>query len=286
MLRIKFCCFLFVFCWKVLPWDHVYKMARPITRDTQRTAYCDVGIICAHNTATRDGVTSAHMVIHCFVCYLCRKWRIIVWHNLYRWLLLLTVIWNVIPRFGMQIFVRQDSIFFELFNYRTLRGLQSCGPAGSLGLGGTHDYALVCSMWDQVKRSTSVLKPRDLNLIWKLFLETIFVIHTETPWIKSCIIITNTKFFMWNTFCPRTHSDRLCNNIDLWGCQVFRNFCNLFLNFCNLFINLHQILCYKNVPEILVVYWNLSSISHDLFMHHIVHEPDPQILAIGTILGE
>ena len=35
----------------------------------------------------------------------------------------------------MQIFVRQDSIFFELFNYRTLRGLQSCDPAGSLGLG-------------------------------------------------------------------------------------------------------------------------------------------------------
>ena len=46
---------------------------------------CDVAIICAHNTATRDDVTSAHMVLHCFVCYLCRKWHIIVWHNLYRW---------------------------------------------------------------------------------------------------------------------------------------------------------------------------------------------------------
>ena len=60
MLRIKFCSFLFVFCRKVLPWDGVYKMARPKTRDTKRTAYCDVGIICAHNTTTRDNVTSAH----------------------------------------------------------------------------------------------------------------------------------------------------------------------------------------------------------------------------------
>ena len=34
MLRIKFCCFLFVSCRKVLPWDRVYKMARPKTRDT------------------------------------------------------------------------------------------------------------------------------------------------------------------------------------------------------------------------------------------------------------
>ena len=34
MLRIKFCCFLFVFCRKVLPWDRVYKMARTKTRDT------------------------------------------------------------------------------------------------------------------------------------------------------------------------------------------------------------------------------------------------------------
>ena len=34
MLRIKFCCFLFVFCRKVLPWDRVYKMARSKTRDT------------------------------------------------------------------------------------------------------------------------------------------------------------------------------------------------------------------------------------------------------------
>ena len=34
MLRIKLCCFLFVFCRKVLPWERVYKMARPKTRDT------------------------------------------------------------------------------------------------------------------------------------------------------------------------------------------------------------------------------------------------------------
>ena len=84
MSKIKLCCFLFVFCRKVLPWDVVYKMAVPKTRDTWRTAYCDVRIMCAHNTATHDDVTSAHMVIHCFVCYLCRKWHIIVWHNLYR----------------------------------------------------------------------------------------------------------------------------------------------------------------------------------------------------------
>ena len=34
MLRMKFCYFLFVFCGKVLPWDLVYKMAGPKTRDT------------------------------------------------------------------------------------------------------------------------------------------------------------------------------------------------------------------------------------------------------------
>ena len=34
MLRTKFYCFLFVFCRKVLPWDRVYKMAWPKTRDT------------------------------------------------------------------------------------------------------------------------------------------------------------------------------------------------------------------------------------------------------------
>ena len=33
MLRINFCYFLFVFCRKVLPWDLVYKMAGPKTRD-------------------------------------------------------------------------------------------------------------------------------------------------------------------------------------------------------------------------------------------------------------
>ena len=34
MLGIKLCFFLFVFCRKVLPWDLVYKMAWPKTRDT------------------------------------------------------------------------------------------------------------------------------------------------------------------------------------------------------------------------------------------------------------
>ena len=41
--------------------------------------------MCAHKTATRVDVTSAQMVIHCFVYYFCRKWYITVWHNLYRW---------------------------------------------------------------------------------------------------------------------------------------------------------------------------------------------------------
>ena len=85
ILRITFCCFLFVFCRKVLPWVLVYKMAGFKTRATLSTAYCDVGMICAHKTATRVDVTSAHMVIHCFVYYLCWKWLIIAWHNLYRW---------------------------------------------------------------------------------------------------------------------------------------------------------------------------------------------------------
>ena len=83
-LRIKFCCFLFVFFRKVLPWDLVYKMATPKTCATWRTAYCDVGIICAHITATHVDVTSAPTTIHCLLQYLCRKWHIIVWYNFYR----------------------------------------------------------------------------------------------------------------------------------------------------------------------------------------------------------
>ena len=220
MLRIQFC-YLFVFCWKVLPWDLVYKMAESKTRDTLHTVCCHVGtIICSHNTETqlhslqtsgkfldlyRTGgpvttwkiqvllvlqnfyrtsffstfrvpieglptgyflpdrtstttvfigpplfspledrgpvdfpmsvvdVTSAQMVIHCFVYYLCRKQHIIVWHNFYRWWLGLSLtcdmkydseirhanfLWGKSQYFSSYLITERS----EAFNPVTLRG--------------------------------------------------------------------------------------------------------------------------------------------------------------------
>ena len=85
MLRITFCCFLFIFCRKVLPSDLVYKIMGFKTRATWRTRYCDVGIIWAHNTTLRVDVTSAQTIIYCLLQYLCQTRHIIVCYNFYRW---------------------------------------------------------------------------------------------------------------------------------------------------------------------------------------------------------
>ena len=71
--------------------DLVYKMAESKARVTYGTAYCDVGTICAHNTATRAEVTSVQWTIQCVVQYVCRKWHVVFWHNFYRWRLWLSL---------------------------------------------------------------------------------------------------------------------------------------------------------------------------------------------------
>ena len=62
---------------------------------------------------------------------------------------------------------------------------------------GTHDYAPVCSIGDQFK----------LNLIWKMFPQTMFTLHTTTVHLGcNHASLLPTLYFMLNTFYTRNHS--------------------------------------------------------------------------------
>ena len=113
---------------------------------------------------------------------------------------------------------------------------------------GTNDYIPICSMWDQVKRSTLYL-----NQIWKMFLEAMFVPHTTTLWIQLCIIITNTTFFILNTFCPKTHS------LTAWIYGAAKCF--------GISVICPWISVAKMLMKFWLKYWNLSPFPHSL-MHH------------------
>ena len=83
----------------------------------------------------------------------------------------------------------------------------------------TCDYAPVCSVWDQVKGSTSVLK---LNLK-DVSIDNVHTSHSNTLDTIMHHYYQNDSFHV-NYILSQTP---LCYSMGLWVWQVFGNFCNL-----------------------------------------------------------